>query len=71
MSRPVVAETTAQGAAYLAGLAVDYWKGLGEIEEIWRADRIFDPAPDRGDTEALYSGWKKAVQRACSWEEPA
>ncbi len=68
--RPVVAETTAQGAAYLAGLAVGYWESLEEIGEIWQADKVFKPVPDRSKADLLYRGWKKAVERARSWEEP-
>ncbi|MFH1151442.1 MAG: glycerol kinase GlpK [Actinomycetota bacterium] len=67
VERPVVAETTALGAAYLAGLAVGYWDGLEEIEGIWAAQKIFEPGPDAGKAEALYAGWKRAVERARGW----
>lgn len=69
VQRPVVPETTAQGAAYLAGLAVDYWSGLEELEEIWRADKVFTPGEGREHADRLYAGWRKAVGRARSWEE--
>ncbi len=67
--RPVVKETTALGgAAYLAGLAVDYWESLDEIRRLWRAERVFEPAMDGGETrERLYRGWKEAVKRALGW----
>lgn len=68
--RPVVAETTALGAAYLAGLAVGYWKGLEEIEQLWQAESTFQPSGDRRGVEEKYLGWKKAVERARNWEEP-
>ncbi|HQZ40784.1 MAG TPA: glycerol kinase GlpK [Vicinamibacterales bacterium] len=67
--RPVVSETTALGAAYLAGLAVGYWDGLDDVRKNWALDREFRPsmAPARRDT--LYGGWKKAVGRAVNWED--
>jgi glycerol kinase len=66
--RPRIHETTALGAAYLAGLAVGYWKGAGALDEQWRAERRFEPAMDRGRAEALLAGWRKAVGRAKDWE---
>lgn len=71
VQRPVVPETTAQGAAFLAGLAVGYWSGLEELEEIWRADKVFVPGDGRERADRLYAGWRKAVERARSWEERA
>lgn len=65
--RPVVKETTALGAAYLAGLAVDYWKDLEEIKELWRAEKVFEPKMDKETREKLYRGWKEAVRRALGW----
>jgi len=61
--RPADAETTALGAAYLAGLATGFFKSLGELEQFWRADKVWEPkmAPQR--REELYSGWKQAVAR--------
>jgi glycerol kinase len=67
--RPVVAETTALGAAYLAGLAVGYWNGLDDVTKNWALDREFRPAMDANLREKLYAGWKKAVGRALSWED--
>ncbi len=70
--RPVVAETTALGAAYLAGLAVGYWKGMEDIAANWALDREFCPAMGRAQREKLYAGWKRAVGRSLDWEcEPA
>ena len=67
VQRPAITETTALGAAYLAGLAVGYWSGLEEIVTQWRVDSEFEPAmvPERRD--ALYAGWQRAVQRARGW----
>ena len=65
--RPVVKETTALGAAYLAGLAVDYWSGLNEIKSLWKAERVFEPTMDEETRERLYRGWKEAVKRAMGW----
>lgn len=66
--RPVVAETTALGAAYLAGLAVGYWKGLDDVAANWALDREFRPSMDKAKIEKLYAGWKKAVGRSLDWE---
>ena len=66
--RPVVSETTALGAAYLAGLAVGYWDGLDDIAQNWALDREFRPAMPATDRERLYAGWKKAVSRSLDWE---
>jgi glycerol kinase len=67
--RPVVAETTALGAAYLAGLAVGYWKDTKDIADNWALDREFIPSMEAECREALYRGWQKAVARSLDWEE--
>jgi glycerol kinase len=67
--RPMVSETTALGAAYLAGLAVGYWDGLDDVRRNWALDREFTPAMDDATRDRLYRGWKKAVQRSLAWEE--
>ncbi|MBI2295502.1 MAG: glycerol kinase GlpK [Betaproteobacteria bacterium] len=67
--RPRILETTALGAAYLAGLAVGYWKDAREIAAQWQAERRFEPAMDRAHAEALMAGWRKAVERAKNWVE--
>ena len=65
--RPVVAETTALGAAYAAGLAVGYWHGTSELREHWGQDRAWTPAMAADQREKLYSDWKKAVSRTFDW----
>jgi glycerol kinase len=67
--RPKVAETTALGAAYLAGLATGFWVDQSEIAIHWKADRIFEPAMSRDRAEELIAGWKKALDRARDWEK--
>jgi glycerol kinase len=67
--RPKVTETTALGAAYLAGLGVGFWKSAGDLDAQWQVDRVFDPAMDRTRAETLMNGWRKAVERAKNWAE--
>lgn len=67
--RPNIVETTAVGAAYLAGLAVGFWKSKDDIISRWSIDRIFEPEMEEGTKEQLYEGWKKAVTRSLEWEE--
>ena len=67
--RPNIIETTALGAAYLAGLAVGFWSNKDEINEKWSVNRVFDPEMDEVKKESLYKGWKKAVSRSLEWEE--
>jgi glycerol kinase len=67
VQRPAVTETTALGAAYLAGLAVGYWSGLEEIAAQWRIDAEFEPAMSAERRDALYAGWQRAVERARGW----
>ena len=69
VDRPVVTETTALGAAYLAGLATGFWKSRDEIAQKWSMDRKFMPVMNIDEREARYSKWKKAVTRATLWEE--
>ncbi|MGE7904199.1 glycerol kinase GlpK [Peribacillus sp. NPDC094092] len=64
VERPVITETTALGAAYLAGLAVGYWEDQEEISKIWAADKKFEPGMEEQERKDLYAGWKKAVQAA-------
>lgn len=68
VDRPVVTETTALGAAYLAGLAVGYWSDKEEIAKKWNVDKTFEPAMEEEDRNSKYAGWKKAVNRALKWE---
>ena len=66
IERPVVAETTALGAAYLASLATGFWRDAGEIASLWRLGARFEPKMDAGERERLYSDWKDAVRRVLS-----
>ena len=65
--RPKVLETTALGAAYLAGLAVGYWRDERDITANWQIERRFEPAMSRDQAAALSAGWEKAVARAKGW----
>ena len=67
--RPETIETTALGAAYLAGLAVGFWQGIEEIESQWKAERTFTSAIDKAEQDKLMSGWAKAVGRSQSWSD--
>ncbi len=68
--RPVVAETTALGAAYLAGLAVGFWEGPSELADKWALDQEFQPKMSSSEREARYRTWRRAVERTRAWEEP-
>ncbi|MGM0536805.1 MAG: glycerol kinase GlpK [Pseudomonadota bacterium] len=63
VDRPTVLETTALGAAYLAGLQLGWYRDLEEIAELWRCERRFTPRMDEAERERLYGGWKEAVER--------
>jgi glycerol kinase len=65
--RPVVAETTALGAAYAAGLAVGFWSGLDELRANWQEDRRWEPAMESDERERLDRNWKKAVSKTLDW----
>lgn len=65
--RPVVAETTALGAAYAAGLAVGYWDGLDDLRANWQEDRRWEPRMEESERERLIRNWKKAVQKSLDW----
>ncbi len=69
VQRPVVQETTALGAAYLAGLAVGFWKDQEDVRRNWALDRQFKPAMDANKRQLLYTRWKKAVARSLDWED--
>lgn len=68
VERPVINETTALGAAYLAGLAVGYWKDRKEIASQWQLERQFEPKMEKEKQEKLYNGWKKAVKAAMAFK---
>src|SRR4051812_29819435 len=65
--RPVVAETTALGAAYAAGLAVGFWADLDDLRENWRMDKRWEPAWSADQRDAAYARWQKAVERTFDW----
>lgn len=65
--RPKILETTALGAAYLAGLAVGYWKGYDDIKDQWQVDKKFTPKMDPSKVEHLTNDWTRAVERSKSW----
>jgi glycerol kinase len=65
--RPKVAETTALGAAYAAGLAVGYWNNLEDLRQNWQVDKVYEPKMDEETRSRLYKGWLKAVQRSMNW----
>lgn len=67
--RPKILETTALGAAYLAGLAVGYWESTDELQKQWSVDVIFEPAIEKAKSEKLIKNWRKAIERAKGWEE--
>jgi glycerol kinase len=68
--RPVVRETTALGAAYLAGLAVGFWTDLRDVAAHWALDREFRPEMPETERQTRYQRWQRAVQRSLAWEEP-
>ena len=70
VQRPVVSETTALGAAYLAGLAVGYWPGLDELRRLWQLGRQYTPAMADAERHHRYARWQEAVRRARDWDRP-
>ncbi|WAA10953.1 glycerol kinase GlpK [Fervidibacillus albus] len=68
VERPIISETTALGAAYLAGLAVGYWDSQEEIAKKWAIDQTFEPKMDGPEREKLYEGWKKAVHATMAFK---
>ncbi len=69
VQRPTVIETTALGAAYLAGLAIGFWRSQDEIGDQWQLERTFEPAMSADRRDSLYSGWQRAVERARDWAQ--
>ena len=69
LKRPVVAETTALGAAYLAGLAVGFWNDLQDVRDNWALQKEFQGSMDSEQRESRYRRWQRAVQRSLEWEE--
>lgn len=69
VERPIIGETTALGAAYLAGLAVGFWSSCEEISEQWASEHIFEPVMKEEEREGLYSGWQRAVHAAMAFKK--
>jgi glycerol kinase len=69
VSRPVVAETTALGAAYAAGLAVGFWKDTDEMRQNWNESKRWEPQWSAEQRDTAYARWQKAVQRTLDWVE--
>ena len=67
VKRPACVETTALGAAYLAGLTVGYWKDREDVKKNWQIDHIFEPRMAEEERQAKVKGWKKAVKCAFDW----
>ena len=67
--RPKVAETTALGAAYAAGLATGFWSNLEDLRQNWGVDRTWEPSMDAAKRDELYRNWKRAVERSFGWVE--
>lgn len=67
LRRPIVRETTALGAAYLAGLAVGFWKSLDEVRDHWTIDRVYEPEMDEETRRRVLRGWDAAVKCARIW----
>jgi glycerol kinase len=67
--RPAITETTALGAAYLAGIAVGFWKSVNDVSGQWQVDRRFEPAMPRAKADALRGRWTDALQRSKAWEK--
>lgn len=69
IDRPQMVETTAFGAAFLAGLATGVWSSVDEIKKLRKSDRVFEPIMDESDAEKLHATWLRAVERSANWEE--
>ena len=67
--RPKVAETTALGAAYAAGLAVGFWDNLDDLRSNWQIDKTWQPKMETHHRQQLFNQWKKAVERTFDWVE--
>jgi glycerol kinase len=70
VDRPAMVETTAFGAAALAGLSAGVWSGLEELEALRRSQHVFRPLRDADDCARDYAGWRRAVKRSMGWAEP-
>ena len=68
--RPAITETTALGAAYLAGLGTGFWNGIEEIREQWQEERTFKPVAGKGEIDKLTANWERALDRSRNWNRP-
>jgi glycerol kinase len=69
VQRPVVGETTALGAAYLAGLATGVWESQADVSSNWQLETEFQPSASNSQTDQLYADWKRAVERSQNWAQ--
>jgi glycerol kinase len=67
ITRPLITETTALGAAYAAGLATGVWASTDELKALWQQSRRWNPTSDSESREIGYAGWKKAIERTLNW----
>jgi glycerol kinase len=67
ITRPLITETTALGAAYAAGLAVGFWKNIDELKKQWKQSRRWSSTTTDADRARGYEGWKKAIERTLNW----
>jgi glycerol kinase len=67
--RPTVTETTAQGAAYAAGLAIGFWSDMDQLRQNWSVDMVWEPKMDAEKRRQGVKGWKKAVEKTFGWIE--
>jgi glycerol kinase len=67
ITRPLITETTALGAAYAAGLAIGFWKDTDELKKQWQQSRRWNPASTAAERQEGYAGWKKAIERTLNW----
>jgi glycerol kinase len=67
--RPKITETTALGAAYLAGLAVNFWSGISDLKQQWQMDRMFSPQVGSAGIQSQIKGWHRAVNAAKAWAD--
>jgi glycerol kinase len=65
--RPIITETTALGAAYLAGLAVGYWTSKEQLRSLWKSNHSFSPQIDASTRQQLLKGWQRAVNASIAW----
>ncbi|MCK4344884.1 MAG: glycerol kinase, partial [Bacteroidales bacterium] len=68
--RPGIIETTALGAAYLAGLAVGYWESIDDIKQQWQVEKVFEPEADSEGFDKVIENWNKALERSKQWYNP-